>query len=113
MFGTLVLLLWTVTGHTFTYGNENLFQANPLPLLLVVLAPLAVLRGGRAARIARAVAVAIAALSVLGLALKVVPGFDQMNHDILALAIPAHLGLMAALLLYREPDNRPSPAADR
>jgi hypothetical protein len=107
VFGMLVLLLWAATGHTFTYGNESLLQVNPLPLLLAVLAPLAVLRGGAAGRAARLVALVATALSLLGLLLKPVPGFDQMNHDIMALMIPAHLGLLASLQLamYRGRDT--------
>ena len=113
-FGLLVLLLWTATGHTFTYGNENLLQVNPLSLLLVALVPIALLarRAGRAARLA---ALATASLSVLGLLLKVLPGFDQMNHDIIALMVPAHLGMLASLqlMLYRGRDMATSPAEGR
>ena len=99
LFGLLVLLLWTSTGHTFTYGNENLFQVNPLPLLLVVLIPAALLGRRWAARPAFIVAAFITAISLIGLAAKVLPGFDQMNHDILALMVPAHLGVAGALFL--------------
>jgi len=113
LFGVLLVLLWTVTGHTFTYGNENLFQVNPLSLLLAVLAPLAVLRGGGAARAARVMAGAVAGLSVLGLVLKVLPQLYQMNYDILALAVPAHLGFLAALLVYgNSRDTARSAATD-
>jgi hypothetical protein len=110
-FGLLVLLLWAGTGHAFTYGNENLLQVNPLPLLLAVLFPLGVLRGGAAGRVAKVTALVAAAVSLLGLLLKPVPGFDQVNHDIMALMIPAHLGVLFALLLalYRPSDRiRPS-----
>lgn len=114
-FGTLVLLLWSATGHTFTYGNENLFQVNPLPLLLAVLVPVAVLTRGRALRAARQLAVLVAGISLLGLLLKVLPGFDQMNYDILALLIPTHFGMVAAvqLLWCGRADRALSPAVDR
>ena len=108
VFGTLVLLLWTSTGHTFTYGNENLFHTNPLPLVLVVLGPAAALGVRWAGRPARAVAVVVAGLAVLGLLLKLLPGFDQVNHDLLALMVPAHLGVALAFV-YRGVDGRPSP----
>lgn len=107
-FGTLVLLLWTATGHTFTYGNENLFHTNPLALLLLVLGPAAALGGRWGARPARFVALGLAALALLGLVLKVFPGFDQVNGDLLALMIPAHLGVALAFV-YRGEDRAPSP----
>ena len=107
VFGTLILLLWTSTGHTFTYGNENLFLANPIALLLVVLGPAAALGARWAARPARLVAAGLATLAVLGLALKLLPGFDQVNHDLLALLVPAHVGAALAFL-YRRGDGRAS-----
>ena len=74
------------------YHNENLLQFNPLPLLLLALVPLAVV-GGRARRPARAVALGVAALSALGFALQALPGLDQPNGEIIALALPAHAAL--------------------
>ena len=86
---TLLAMQWT--DHTVTHGNENLFLANPLLLLGVVwawpfmrkgtqhsLERLAWLYGG------------VAALSLLGLALKLWWLFDQNNWNILALILPVH-----------------------
>jgi hypothetical protein len=58
------------------------------------------------------VAIAVAGLSVLGLVLKVLPAFYQMNYDIFALAVPAHLGLLAALMVYGSRDSGPSSPTD-
>jgi hypothetical protein len=60
------------------------------------------------------VALAVAALAVLGLLLEVLPGFDQVNHDILALMLPAHLGLLGALrpALFPRQDDAASSRAD-
>lgn len=109
VFGTLVLLLWTSTGHTFTYGNENLFPVNPLPILLIVPAAAAAIGYRWARRPAFVLAAFVALLAVLGLLLKPLPGFDQMNHDILALMIPAHLGFAAALLFRTRDAAIPAP----
>lgn len=110
VFGLFVLLLWTSTGHTFTYGNENLFQVNPVLFVLAILAPAAGFRARWAVKAAFVVAAVLAALSVLGLLLKVLPGFDQWNRDIVALMLPAHLGLAAAL--YRLKDGNTSRVSD-
>jgi hypothetical protein len=96
LLGTIITLLWAATNHYVTYGNENLFQVNPLPLALVVLIPLALLRR-RATRAAVRVAAIAAAAAVVGLVLQAIPGLDQVNGEIIALWLPAHLGLAGAL----------------
>ncbi|MBA3258222.1 MAG: DUF4105 domain-containing protein [Gemmatimonadales bacterium] len=93
--GVVLAGLWGFTDHVMAHRNENLFQVNPLALALVVLGPLAA--GGRAVRQARAVAIALAGLAVLGLVLQVLPGLDQVNGAIIALALPMHLGIAMAL----------------
>jgi hypothetical protein len=41
---------------------------------------------------------------VLGLLLKLLPGFDQVNGQVLALFVPANVGLMLGVLSWsREP----------
>ena len=103
--GTLGLLLaiaWMATRHVFWYRNENLLQLAPFVLLLAALAPLAVYRP-RWRRPAFAVAVAAAALSALGLVLKVLPAFDQRNLAVVMLALPANAALAWALRPRRVP----------
>jgi hypothetical protein len=95
--GVVLAGLWSFTDHVMAYRNENLFQANPLALALAVLLPFAVRGWPRAGRLAGATAVAVAALSALGLVLKVLPGFDQANLQVIALALPVHLGVAAGL----------------
>lgn len=91
--GGLLAGLWAFTDHTVAYRNENLFQANLLLLPLAVLVP-AVARGATwAPRPAVLLARLVAAGSLAGLALKMLPAFDQHNAEILALAVPANLGL--------------------
>jgi hypothetical protein len=85
-----MVLTWTVTDHAFMYRNENLLQLSPLSLALVPLLPRAARRAGP---MAWRLAAAIVALALLGVALKVLPGFRQVNGEFVALALPVHLGL--------------------
>jgi hypothetical protein len=96
--GIVLAGLWGLTDHVAASRNENVFQVNPLALLLLTALP-AILRGGPVvSRLAQGVALALAGLSLLGLLLKLLPGFHQVNGPIIALALPAHLGAAAAVL---------------
>ncbi len=108
--GTVIALLWAFTRHDVTYANENLLQVNPIPLALVVLLPMAVVKG-RAWRAAEAVAWVVAGASAAGLLLQALPGLDQVNGEIIALALPAHLGLAGALRIARRRTAAPEDAA--
>jgi uncharacterized protein DUF4105 len=104
--GVLLLFLWLGTHHLFAYRNENLFQLSPLALALAVIAPLAVFRG-RMRAAAWWLATAMVALSLLGLILKALPGFDQDNLFVIALVLPGHLALAWGLMrLARAADRR-------
>lgn len=99
-FGLVSNLLWFATDHTVTRANENIMQANILSLILAV-----VLIGmffGRGRRIAFRLSVVTAALSVLGFVLQLVPGMDQFNGEIIALLMPAHIGMAVALYTLRD-----------
>jgi hypothetical protein len=89
--------LWAFTDHLMAYRNENLFQVNPLVLGLAVLVPLALAGSERAGRWARALAFGLAALSLLGFVLQALPGLDQVNGQVIALALPIHVGVALAL----------------
>lgn len=102
--GTGLIALWLMTNHIHSFSNENVLQANPLSLVLGVMI-LTQFRMRRQAagnapfvrpRVLR-LAWAIVALSVLGLALKILPAFYQQNLQILALLVPLHLGIALAL----------------
>jgi hypothetical protein len=96
LIGVVLVLAWTATRHVFWAWNENLFLLSPLSLLLVVLLPLAFLRR-RSTRAARAVALAVVALSVVGLVLALLPG-GQENRAIVALFLPVHLAIAWSVL---------------
>jgi len=98
--GTLLAFLWAGTDHWVTYGNENLLQANPLSLALLVLLLLAATRhGARAANALRWTAAALALLSIAGFVLQALPGLDQVNGEIIAFALPVHVGLATGAAL--------------
>jgi hypothetical protein len=94
--GLILAGLWGLTDHVMAYRNENLLQLDPLALLLVPTL-FAAARGGNDRRGVR-LAVAVAGLSLLGLGLRFFPGLHQVNGPIVALALPAHLGIAAALV---------------
>jgi hypothetical protein len=103
--GCLLAFLWGLTDHAAAYHNENLFHFNPVALPLAVLFPALIYRPAQPAvrRWAPAAAVAVAALSVLGLLLKLLPGMIQVNGELIALTLPVHLALaVVAVLLSRQ-----------
>jgi hypothetical protein len=103
--GVIVTGMWALTDHTATYHNENILQVNLLALPLAVLLPRVAFPRGRARRPALVLAVLVAALSVAGLLIKLVPG-GQVNGDMLALLVPAQLGVVSGLLLIaRRPES--------
>jgi hypothetical protein len=95
--GLILAGLWGLTDHTAAYNNENVLQADLLALFVLVLIPRWVLGSRSAARSALALAIIVAALSVVGLLLKLFPAFYQVNGAIIALALPAHAGVAGGL----------------
>jgi hypothetical protein len=100
--GTALLLAGTVTRHVFMGRNENLLAVNPVALLLFVLLLLAVgfrraapraRWSGRAAM----VAAVLAACTLLGAVLSVIPGIGQRSTELFALLLPVHGALWWAL----------------
>lgn len=98
--GLVIVGAWSLTDHWYAHTNENLLQLEPLSLALVTLVPLATLTD-RAFRPARWVAWAVAGLALLGAVLQVLPGFDQANGEVIAVALPVHLGLAVGLEAIR------------
>jgi hypothetical protein len=88
--GFIIAWAWFCTDHQICRHNENLLHISPLALILVWMLRKA-LRGGR--RGPFIVAAMMAGLSLLGLALKVTPFFFQVNGDMIALCLAAHLAL--------------------
>ncbi len=91
--GAFLVLVWALTAHWAGYWNENLFFFNPLALPLALLLPIAAAGSGWAARWALRLAVTVAALSVLGFAVQLLPWFGQVNGEIIAAVLPPNLAM--------------------
>lgn len=98
--GSVLLFMSTCTDHTVTYGNENLFLANPLALAAVPLGLLAAFGAGkRSRRLLQLLWCALAALACVYLLLKLFPFFDQSNQAALATILPVLFAFAAAACL--------------
>lgn len=95
--GLILVGLWAFTNHDIAHANENIFHFTPLAVPLVLLVP-ALAYGARwARRPARWTAFAVAAMSLLGFVLQVLPGLDQVNGEVIGLLLPVHLALAYAV----------------
>lgn len=90
--GWILLVAWAFTDHDFWGWNENLFLASPFLLAGVWLA-IPLLRGRAPGPRLRALLVLVAGVAVAGVALKLLPGVDQGNWEVVAALLPAHLVL--------------------
>ncbi|HUG28644.1 MAG TPA: DUF4105 domain-containing protein [Gemmatimonadales bacterium] len=93
LLGLTMALLWSVTSHEVAWRNENLWQFNLASLALLAILPSARRGNERLSAAAWLLALAIVGCSLFGIALKVFPAFDQANWDVIALALPANVGL--------------------
>jgi hypothetical protein len=93
--GVILLLAWFTTRHVFWAYNENVLIVSPLSLLLVVLAPAALL-SARGVGKARVIAWLVAGQGLVAVVLALQPG-GQDNQALVALFFPVHLALAWAL----------------
>jgi hypothetical protein len=98
--GLILAGLWALTDHQIAARNENVLQCTLAGLALAVALPAALRDRPWALRGARVFALLAAGLSLLGLLLKAFPVFNQMNGEILALFVPANLGLAAGVVRW-------------
>lgn len=97
----LVAGLFVLTEWEVTHYNESLFFANPLSALGFFLGPAVAFGSRRALRVMGYASFALAATTLLYLALKLLPAFDQRTELPLALYAPVNLGFAAAHALIR------------
>ena len=95
--GTSFCALWALTDHAVAYRNENILQCPPWLLALPLLG-WGIARGrsrstGRALRLCGAAA----AVSALGLVLKILPWLHQSNGLVIAFALPLWSGAALGL----------------
>jgi hypothetical protein len=93
--GLVLAGLWGLTDHAAAYNNENVLQMNVLALPLLILLPGFFRAERRGAAVS--ISVLLAAISLVGLILKLLPAFNQTNGQIVALALPAHAGIAAGM----------------
>ncbi len=91
--GAFILWGWIATDHDVTRPNENVLHVSILALPLAVLLPMLVFGWQRSFMAARNITILMAGLSLLGLMLKALPGFYQVNWVIIALCLPPNLAL--------------------
>jgi hypothetical protein len=99
--GLLTIYLWVLTDHAAAGLNENILQLNPLQLPLVILVPLLLRARPRGMKMAIILAGIGLAGSILGLLLQVLPMMDQVNGNMIALALPINAGVFIALWMIR------------
>ena len=104
LLGTALLLSWFFTDHIFWALNENAFQSNPASLILAgLLFREALNRNGQrvgsltGTRVLTAAKV-VGGVAIAGFCIQVLPGFDQVNGEVLAVLLPAHAGLAWGVL---------------
>ena len=100
--GTALAALWLFTNHVYSYYNENLLQANSLSLILAVMIFASLRRrerpdGGVVGRATARLTLIVAGLALLGFVIQILPAFYQVNGEIIALMMPAHVGIALAL----------------
>ncbi|HET6836410.1 MAG TPA: hypothetical protein VFH24_00135, partial [Gemmatimonadales bacterium] len=108
--GVVVTGLWCCTDHTAAYRNANVLQTNLLALPLLWFGTRLAFGSKRAATPAVWLAGLLVALSLLGLLLKALSPFYQVNGDIIALAFPAHAGVAAAVWRLSRQRTRFAPS---
>lgn len=107
LLGTVLVVAWLFTDHDHWRWNENVLLLNPLLLGAAVLALPSLagsLPGPRVERLVRG----SAWIALAGLVLKLLPGFDQVNLDVVFAVLPVHLAL--AWTLHRT-GTAPNPGA--
>jgi hypothetical protein len=105
--GVILVVGWTATRHVFMARNENLLQFDVLSLALAVVLPRAINRG-RSVRAARTLAAAVTVIALVGFAMQVLPWFNQVNGEVIALTLPGHVALLwAVLALTPDPETAP------
>ncbi|MEW5738333.1 MAG: DUF4105 domain-containing protein [Myxococcota bacterium] len=98
-FGVFLFIVGIFTNHTVAHRNENLFLVNPITFALLPLGVMLMWGAKRARPGLFWTWAALGALSLLGVALKVLPMFDQQNWNLIALFVPVNVGFAALFWL--------------
>jgi hypothetical protein len=92
--GSVLAFLWLFTDHLYSYRNENLFHLNPLSLVAFAFLLILLIRK-RDRDLDRAIVwtTRVAILSVIGFTVQILPWFNQVNADVIALTLPVHAAI--------------------
>jgi hypothetical protein len=101
--GLILAAMWGLTEHWAGWRNENLLLLDPLQLLLIPAWIGAARTSGQPALWARRLSTAIAALALLSLLVRLLPGFQQMNLHWIFLLLPAHCVLAFVVRRFAKP----------
>jgi hypothetical protein len=103
VWGSLGVFLFIVglwTNHEVAHRNENLFLLNPVTFALLPLGLMLTWGSKRAEPGLRVVTALMSAIALLGIALKVLPNFDQQNWNLICLVVPLTLLTAAAFRVH-------------
>lgn len=99
--GLLLFVLAVLVGNPITSRNENLLLINPVTLALLPLGIMLARDHARGPAALRWVTATLAASSLLAVAVKVLPMFDQQNWNVIAFVLPLTLASGLAFALPR------------
>ncbi|MEW5816852.1 MAG: DUF4105 domain-containing protein [Spirochaetota bacterium] len=109
--GSVLLFMSLFTDHDVTYGNQNLFLANPA-VLSVLPWGIVLILGKALSRPALFLTwTALAAVGLLSLLLKLLPGFNQQNWISVSAILPVTLAFACSWLIIRKPGRHVLSAA--
>lgn len=97
--GLFLFFMGLFTNHTVTHRNENLFLISPITFGALPFGVMLIFGAKRAKPLLRWTWTVLAATSVLGVLVKVLPAFDQDNWNLIALALPVNVALAAVFWL--------------
>ncbi len=100
--GLILFLMSSFTDHTVTYFNENLFFAHPLYLIIVYFGTSFASGNVKAAKWMEHFWTGQMLITVIVLALKFLPGFDQNNEIVLAFLFPIIFGSFISAFLLKK-----------
>ena len=108
----LVSVLYHFTDHTITWWNENMLLWSPLTFLALPLSLFLLRVRPWAVNILFWCWTIMSVTSVLAIALKVLPSFDQQNGFAIAMLLPVNFGMAYAMHILRSSPGQASVAAD-
>lgn len=97
--GVFLFIVGLFTNHTVAHRNENLFLISPITFGALPFGVMLMWGARRAKPLLKWTWTILAATSVLGILVKVLPMFDQANWNLIALALPVNAALAAVFWL--------------